>query len=358
MTEFPPGPGGIGSHAYGLATSLVLQGSKVKVLTNADYVDQTVTADFDKKQLFEIQRFTRYGQWVYFKRIRLIYKTLQTQVFDTVVLSNTFALWMALWIRIWKPKQRIVAVVHGSEVNPASFRRILTHKALRRCSQIVAVSQYTASILPDRIQKRVPVVVIPNGIDIHRWNLVSPTAIKLSGSPKLLTVGNVTSRKGQQCVIAALPHLLSLYPELHYHIVGLPTQKEEFLALAKQLKVEVHVTFHGKIASLEELAGYYQAADVFMLLSQNQANGDVEGFGIVALEAGLFGLPVIGAVGSGVAEAVCEKFSGMLVEGNNPEQIGEALRQCLCSSDMRTNTRQWAEAHSWEKIVGEYLKVL
>jgi phosphatidylinositol alpha-1,6-mannosyltransferase len=136
-------------------------------------------------------------------------------------------------------------------------------------------------------------------------------------------------------------------------------QRERLTELARSLGVEGHITFHGVAESHRMLAGYYRNADAFMLLSENQPNGDVEGFGIVALEANFFGLPVIGARFCGVEDAVSDGESGFLVDAEKPEEIDMALQRCIQMNEaLEKGSREWAMKHDWNRIVHEFIREL
>jgi phosphatidylinositol alpha-1,6-mannosyltransferase len=252
-------------------------------------------------------------------------------------------------------------VLHGTEVNlPNYILRLLTHQAIAVADVIVPVSEFTKSLLPARIlDKHRNIVIIKNGIDDVWSNQRAGIKIDLAGYPRLLTVGHVSPRKGQHRVIKALPLLVSRFPQIHYHIVGLPLNQNKLEQLAEELGVRQHITFHGRVSHHTDLRDYYVSADIFMLLSENQPDGDVEGFGIVALEANLHGLPVVGARYCGVEEAVSHKNSGYLVDGNEAEEILEGITYCLNHKDeLDQNSRDWAKRHQWDEIVKQYLEVL
>jgi phosphatidylinositol alpha-1,6-mannosyltransferase len=197
--------------------------------------------------------------------------------------------------------------------------------------------------------------IIPNGID-STDDKKSPIKVKLEGYPKLITVGHVSPRKGQHRVIQALPVLIEKFPNLTYHIVGRPVNQKSLENLALELGVVGNIIFHGRVKDHNNLRGYYEEADVFMLLSENQENGDVEGFGIVALEANLFGLPVVGAKFCGVEDAVLDGKSGYLVDGNNVAEISNAVERAVANKDwLFSCSKQWAERHDWRIIVKQYI---
>ena len=361
-SEFPPGPGGIGQHAFSLANALVEENFEVFVMSPADYATEEEVAHFDSSQAFRIFRFKRSGPLLtYINRIRSIYSCVKKKQIKHVVLTGKFSLWIGLLLKITNSKIITTAILHGSEVNLKKWLlKKLTHVSINSADNIVAVSSFTRSILPEYILKAKEIHIIPNGIKVmdNRRNTFDEK-IELVGSPCLLTVGHVTPRKGQHRVVKALPHLVKKYPLIHYHMVGTPNTKKEVEEMALNLKVADYITFHNRIERHEDLAKYYSACDIFMLLSENQRDGDVEGFGIVALEANLYGKPVIGAVNCGIEDAIKNDFSGYLVDGNNPNEIANAVENCLLSKQrLEITTRDWARKHNWKDIAKIYLPIL
>ena len=360
-TEFPPGPGGIGHHAYSLCNALHQQSRTITVLTPADYTDAKSTEAFDQQQPYAVLRFPRKGWRTYFLRLHLTHRAIRDIQPDHIILTGKFSLWIGSYLKLFFPDIPTMAILHGSEVNlPNRLLRRFTHYAINTADQIVAVSKFTASLLPAFIKDNRTIAIIPNGIETDELNTyLTNSEVTLNGTPALLTVGHVSPRKGQHRVIKALPAVLKVYPNAHYHIVGRPIYASQLTALAQQLGVEDHVTFHGVVKNHRDLGNYYAAADIFMLLSENQPNGDVEGFGIVALEANYFGLPVIGAKYCGVEDAVNDGSSGYLVDANNPKEIVEAVSlHDRHKEGLKAGSRIWAEQHNWKEIIVQYLNLL
>lgn len=354
-SEFPPGPGGIGSHACSMAKAFYTHNIKVNVIANADYVTSEQARDFDSNQPFNVIRYQSRGIFKHLKRIRLVSKYAK----GNVICSGWFSLLIGLWINLTKNNVHTICILHGSEVNPKNaFWRRLTHRSINSFDDIVAVSDFTKSLLPDWIKSRRDVRVVPNGVDLTRINDVEET-IELKGYPKLLTVGNVTPRKGQHRVIKAMPEILKKYPDAHYHIVGLPTYKDKFQELAISLGVEGSITFHGRADRFEDIFRYYKSSDVFVILSENQPDGDCEGFGIVVLEAGFFNLPTIGAKGCGIADAIYEGNNGYLVDGDNATEITDAIEKVLGNKEhLGLGAKKWTMQHDWNMIIYNLIKLL
>ena len=360
-SEFPPGPGGIGHHAYSLCTSLIRKGHEVVVLTVTDFATAEQVRAFDEAHDIEIIRFPRIGWRTYLNRVFMTDRTVRRGGFDRILLTGKFSLWLGLYIKWRFPSIPTIAIVHGSEVNPSGrLVRKLTHQAIEKADRIVSVSRFTTSLLPEQVRKNKHIDIIPNGIDtLLLSSYPTDTKIDLKGSPRLLTVGHVSPRKGQHRVIAALPALRAIYPELHYHIVGRPITQQKLQDLARSLGVSDMITLHGTAPTHHSLSAFYRHTDVFMLLSENQPNGDVEGFGIVALEANYFGMPVVGALHCGVEDAVDDGKTGVLADGNDVPAVAEAVRRCVQERDvMSAQARQWANRHDWNQIVDQFLEVL
>src|SRR5690606_1812969 len=149
------------------------------------------------------------------------------------------------------------------------------------------------------IHPELPITVINNGIVLERY----PSGIKsFEATINLITVGNLTLRKGQQHVIKTLPLLLNKFPNIHYHCVGIPTGEEKLRTLAAALGVTHAVTFHGAVLEDEKIM-LLQKNTVFIMLSEKIGN-DFEGFGIAIIEANALALPAIGSKNSGIEDAI------------------------------------------------------
>lgn len=357
--EFPPFPGGIGNQAYNLAYEFSKIGHKVDVLTEYRSKDSIkVENEFDAKQLFAIKRIKRYDLIIitYAQRILQSFKSVLTHKYDAVFCSAKFPIWIGALLSIVISKKKLFSIVHGSEILAGSeIVRFITKSSLKRYKTIVAVSTYTKNLLLKQCIYD-NIVVIPNGFQV--LNLNAKVETKLEGKPVLITVGNVTRRKGQQNVIKALPTIISFFPDAHYHIVGIPTCKEEFLILAKNLGVDKHITFHG-IVSSDELPVLLSQSDIFLMLSEMQPDGDVEGFGIAILEANSLGIPAVGSINSGISDAIKDNFSGILVDPHNSNEILNAIEKILSrQSEFKSQAHEWSKNFTWNKIIKQYVKIL
>lgn len=144
----------------------------------------------------------------------------------------------------------------------------------------------------------------------------------------LLTVGRLVKRKGHDTVIRSLPLISQQFPHIAYVIVGEGPERQSLEELSRTLRVQTFVHFKGSV-SHENILSYYAACDIFIMTPRELSDHDVEGFGIVYVEAGLFGKPVIGGRSGGVADAVEHGVSGLLVDPNSPKEIADAVCRLL-----------------------------
>ena len=352
-SEFPPQPGGIGNHALNLAKGLQENDFDVQVISDVRSMDGKQERDFDKEQSFGVVRIERkdFIFLSYLDRIKTAYSLAKKH--EVVLCSGKFSLWIGALLS-FLINRRYYAIIHGSEIRlPNILFRKLTEISLIRFHTIIAVSNYTKSLVSHLNLKKV--IVIPNGFEMTSANI---TEVKNKPGPVLITVGNVTERKGQHNVINALPKLLSKYPDLKYHIVGIPTDQLKLEKLALKLGVESSVVFFGKVS--EELKSQLlQQSDIFVMLSESTKKGDVEGFGIAILEANAIGLPAIGSLGCGIEDAVNNGISGKLINNKNSDEFLLALKNILANYETYSEqSKIWSRNFTWEKVIKEYLKVL
>lgn len=356
-SELPPLPGGIGNHTHNLAGQLKALGFEVTVLADYRTFDCEEEILFDKKQSYIIKRIARKKRrfWMYLARIKLYRKLLPQAAL--VMASGKFPLWLVGFGSWGFSKTPKLALLHGSEVNfQKPLLKVSINKALKRFTKGIAVSQFTADLVKD-----IPLEVhrIPNGIKLEDWALnKSVQKKKEEAYPVLITVGNLTERKGQANVIKILPRLITKYPHIKYECIGLPTELNKLEALVQKFGVGEQIVFYGRLSD-GELKEKLVSSDVFVMLSNKTKTGDVEGFGIAILEANAMGIPAIGAKGSGIEEAILNGKSGFLIESSDGVAFSNALETLLKNKEeFRKNALEWAKKHDWGVIVKQYQKVI
>jgi len=183
----------------------------------------------------------------------------------------------------------------------------------------------------------------------------------LGKSEVLLTVGRLQRRKGQDAVIKALPKVHEKNPGVKYVIVGEGEDRAYLEHLTRDVGVESSVVFVGRVEN-EELPAFYAACDMFVMPNR-QIGGDIEGFGMVFLEANAAGKPVIGGKSGGTNEAILDGKTGCRVDGENVDEIADAILSLLAHPDdarrMGAEGRKWVQNNcSWEAVVEQTQKVV
>lgn len=350
-SEFPPQPGGIGNHAYNLALHLVNLGYDVTVVS--DYRDSSADEIFDKSLNFRVVRIQRNDKFILKTYISRILNTYHcSKKADVLLFSGKFSLWIGGILSVLSNTKRI-AVVHGSEVLLSNtILRSFTNWCLNRMNKIIAVSNYTKSLLSlDR-----NVEVINNGFNASGYDFRREAWD--SEILNFTTIGNVTERKGQINFIKSIPYLLKDFPELHYHMIGIPTDISKLQTLALRLGVSKNISFHGALNE-EDKVKLLKSTDIFIMLSQKTHTGDVEGFGIAILEANAMGIPAIGSKNSGIEDAISNEYSGITVNYSDESDILRAIRVILKDyNSYSENALEWSKNFGWEKIIQKYNRVL
>jgi phosphatidylinositol alpha-1,6-mannosyltransferase len=342
-SEFPPGPGGIGTHAYQLASGLSRLGWGVRVLTSQDYATESEVTAFNRGQPFPIVRFRRIAgppvEAVY--REIVLMRHIRAQLPDIIVASGSRAILLAAarWAGTRSPW---VAIAHGSEFCGCSgWQSRAVRTAFGRATAVVFVSEYTRRHLHAAGVRTRADHVVPNGADSVRFRVLPEaesisirTELGLPQGPLLVTLGNVTERKGQDVVVRALPAIHDRVPAVHYAIVGLPTLGEKIRRLAKELGVADHVHLLGRLDDAR-VVRLLNAADLFVMTSRRTADGDVEGYGIAVVEAALCGKPAVVSADSGLVEAVEEGRTAVVVPQDDPTATAEAVMSLLVNDSRR-----------------------
>ena len=356
-SEFPPQPGGIGVHAHQLARYLSNR-FEIEVLADQRSNQGEEERKFDKRQAFKITRVLRlkFIFITYLQRIRLALQ--KSKASDLILVSGKFSLWLGGLLSIFSSKP-IIAIIHGSEVQLSNtFARKMTNWSLSRFNEVIAVSNYTLGLVKD--VKLKSTCVIPNGIYLSDFeteiSLVQNT--KNSRQLQLITVGNLTKRKGQHNVINTLPKLIKKYPNLKYHCVGIPTDEDKIKELISRLNIEGNVIVHGRLIE-DEKNKLIRQSDIFIMLSEQTLTGDVEGFGIAILEANAQGLPAIGSENCGIEDAIKDGYSGKLVNPHQPQEIEQAIEEIVNNYESYSSQSQLhAQQFDWSKIGAKYVEVL
>jgi phosphatidylinositol alpha-1,6-mannosyltransferase len=302
---------------------------------------------FDSGQPYRVIRFPFPGHdspeplplWTY--RIREAVVEAHKNMFDKCTIASS-------WLRsglacATLPKSvrgRLAIVAHGSEIlsQRSRLRAGMMRAVFSRADVAVANSTFTAGLLRTaRIAK--PIVLARCGIDPKNVER-RPARV-----PTVLSVGRLVRRKGFDKTIQAVALLLPEFPELRYEIVGIGPDAEYFKSIAAARGISQHVHFLGDVTEAE-LEEAYSRAWCFSLATRCVGKGDVEGFGIVYLEAAMAGLATVGGSGSGAEDAIENQKSGLLVDGSRPESIAAALHTLLSDRERAATMGAYGRARA------------
>lgn len=249
------------------------------------------------------------------------------------------------------------------------FKRWTGRQLLQGASVFVAISQwtgaYTRRILSESglepLAERVRVV--PLGTDPEQFHPGVPTAaIKRAygleeGGPWILTVARLDWHKGFDTVIRALPAVRAAHPGARYAIAGVGAARPHLEKLVEELRLGDAVRFLGFVPE-GDLPALYNAVDIFALVSRRH-DLLVEGFGIAAVEASASGLAVLAGNEGGVADAVRDGETGMLVDPYDPGAVAAGLSRLLGDPALRrrlgTAGRRAVEQYfNWDRVTREF----
>ena len=354
-SEFPPGPGGIGNHAYNMANELSRRGYSIIINTKSDYVNRHQEISFDLTCSFKTFRFKRKKRllltWIH--RLKTIRETIIKYEITNVIISGEFSIWTIPLIKFYR-NINIVTVIHGTELGK-NFALKWTLYCLKKSDSIISVSNFTKSLIPEKLKLKTS--VINNGVDKDKWKNISET-YALDNYPILITVGSISLRKGQYNVITALPNIIKEFPKVHYHCVGNCGDKKDLIRLINELNLNDFVTIHGFLEH-SELEKLYNIAHVNMLLSNHNNRTDFEGFGISVLEGNLYGVPAIGAKNSGLQDAIKNLYNGLLVNPNNYKEVVDSLKNIFKDyGSYSICSRSYAKDNNWDRRIDQYEKYI
>jgi phosphatidylinositol alpha-1,6-mannosyltransferase len=252
---------------------------------------------------------------------------------------------------------------HGTDVFEPLFNWKTRHSlylSLKRATKVLAISSYTKNELVHNLNLKNVIVQPLDGVDYEffsRKRDISDLEKRWRPGRVLLTVGKLKERKGIDVSIKAFKIVKENIPDAKYIIIG-GGREDKYRSLVKELKLN-DVYFIGEIEE-SELVKYYQLCDVFVL-TPRRYHGDVEGFGLVYLEAGAAGKPVVASNSGGVSDVVKHMVNGILVSENDPYATAQAIIQLLkddnLAAELGNNGKKVAKLFCWENTVKSLIDV-
>lgn len=230
----------------------------------------------------------------------------------------------------------IVALSHGHEIWWAKIPVLkqLLRKIIKDIDHLGYLGQFTKGEIVKASNQIDKLVQIAPGIDTDHFMPKSARAdlikkYRLEDRRVIVSVGRLVHRKGQDKLIESLPKILQSFPEAVLLLVGEGPIKQMLKNTAKQLGVTNNVIFAGRVQHID-LPDYICLGEVFAMPVRSRFAGlEVEGLGIVYLEASACALPVIVGNSGGATDAVIDSVTGLLVDGSDTDQIADAVCKLL-----------------------------
>jgi phosphatidylinositol alpha-1,6-mannosyltransferase len=267
--------------------------------------------------------------------------------------------------------RRVLASTHGHEVGWSMLP--VARSVLRRIGDgtdvVTFVSRYTRSRFASAFGPEASLEYLPPGVDTDRFR-PDPAGraelrdrYRLGGRPTVVCVSRLVPRKGQDVLIKALPSIRRRADGAALVIVGGGPYLETLRTLAQDCGVADHVTFTGGVPG-DELPAHHALADLFAMPCRTRGGGmDVEGLGIVFLEASATGVPVIAGESGGAPEAVQHNKTGLVVDGRSVDKVADAVTELLTNRDraaaMGAAGRQWVTSQwRWDTLAARLADLL
>ena len=368
--DFGPRTGGIETFVIGLLERIT--GQEVTVFTSA----QGDTSEYDQKwfQDFGIRVIRDRSKillpsWRVTNRAKAIIKLHDI---DVVVFGAAAPLAMMAPALRKSGIKKIIALTHGHEVWWAKIFPF--NFALKRIGSgvdhLTYLGEFTRNAIAQSLTKQSAdaMVKIAPGIDTSHF-IPQPDAMQkrialgLENKKIIISVGRLVHRKGQDKLIEAMPQILQKVPNAHLLLVGEGPYRSHLEKLVNKLSINHNVTFAGRVL-YDNLPSYLSAADLFAMPSRSRFFGlEVEGLGIVYLEASACGIPVVAGKSGGAPDAVLEGVTGLCVDGTDVNEITQAVVE-ICTdakraSNMGAAGRNWiVDQWRWEIWSKEFNLIL
>jgi phosphatidylinositol alpha-1,6-mannosyltransferase len=348
--DFPPRPGGIQTFVYEMAARQ--PPGSVVVLTST----WRGANSWDADQPFPVVRIPGSVLLPSPSVRRLAVSLLREHECDSVVFGAAAPLGVLGGSLSEAGAKRIVAITHGHEAGWAQLPG--GRSALRRIGERVDVVTYLGDYTRRRIasaltsEAAAKMVRLTPGVDdtVFRPDVdrdLVRTRYGLGDRPVVVSVSRLMPRKGQDTLIRALPAILQRVPDAALLLVGGGPYRSTLEKLVDRLDLRPHVVIAGSVPRAE-LPQHYAAGDVFAMPCRTRRAGlDVEGLGIVYLEASATGLPVVAGSSGGAPDAVLDGETGHVVDGRRigqvADQVAGLLEDPARAQKMGAAGRTWVE---------------
>lgn len=386
-TDFKPMSGGIAEYLHNLWDE-VARHQPVVVLTSVDPGGVTWNHNYRLEQLPRLPE-RRLGEkqrdgFLPFRKLNTAKYFYSLSRYGNKLISNLpirertspeifLGLWDTashFWCRaLQRAGIRYSLHTYGAELVASLYGRLPSwrNEDIASAKQIIACSRGTAALVHSRFSRGFRVTVVNPGVNLRLDREKSKlraeqlrSELGLSGDSILLTLGRLVPRKGVELVLRCLPELIVRFPDLHYVVAGDGPYKTELQKLTAELGLLGRVRFTGQTDEPTKW-GLYELCDIFVMPNRLMGGAEWEGFGIVFLEAALFGKPAVGGNNGGAPDAIVDGVTGLLVDPEDQRLLSAAVGRLLADHNLRRNMGRAAEERvrancSWELVVSEFCR--
>ena len=352
--SFPPELGGMQSLMWGLSRELS-KNFMIKVF--ADYIEGHKS--FDEQASFTIERVGGPKILRKYRKASLVDEFAKDNKVEGIIADH----WKSL--EHLKNNKKKYCLIHGKEINYSKESRINKRllKVLNNIDKIIANSEYTKNLAIEIGVKKEKIIVINPGIDpiknLNQKSLDKVKSLLKVKTPRLITVSRFDKRKNHEKIIMALRNLKQIYPDIVYICIGSGDEENNIKNLVKELDLESQVMFFKDIS--EDLKNALIAKSNIFVMPSIIHKSSVEGFGIVYAEAGQYGVPSIGGKDGGASDAIIDKETGIICDGNNLDEIYSSIDLVLKDNSYKKlgkNAKDYSIKFNWNNIIKDYLKIL
>jgi len=339
--DFPPMIGGVANYWANLNKHFPSE----DIVVLAPEYDHSHGFDIHQNYLIYRKNLISKAKWLWPKWLPLLYfmyRLIKSEKIEKVIVGQILPVGTAAYILKKILKFDYVVSAHGMDVKTPKVgtrKYKIMKKVFRKASHVISNSQFTKRAIEklgvpaDKISIIYP---CPNIQTIDIDPVLQEDIINqydLQDKKILLTVGRLVERKGHDRVIQSMAKLSQRFPDLRYVIIGRGSNLSNLKYLVKRLGLKKQVIFLERVDD-DELQIFYDLADVFIMTSRELSSGDVEGFGIVYLEANNFKKPVIAGRTGGATEAVEHEVNGLLVDPDDFRHIAKAITKLFKHKDL------------------------
>ena len=352
--SFPPEIGGMQNVMWGLANELS-KNYMIKVF--ADHHENHKS--FDEKVSFSIERIGGIKFLRKYRKVQLINESIKENRIEGLIADH----WKSL--ELIKTSKKKICLIHGKEINhekgTSLNKRVLN--VLNNVEIVVANSQYTKELAISYGVHKNKIIVINPGIDLvqdlNKKMLTKVEILLKHKSPRLITVSRFDKRKNHEKVIMALRNLKQIYPGIIYICIGYGDEEQNIKKLVEELDLKEQVMFFKDISN--ELKNSLLAKSNIFVMPSVIYKKSVEGFGIAYVEAAQYGLPSIGGIDGGAADAIEHQKSGLICDGNNLDEVYSSINSMLENNkylEYGKAAKENSIKFKWSTIIEEYKKIL